>query len=83
MNVRRLGRTPAFDHRRLVERWFRELTTKRLRRGVFRSVPVLVAVIYAFIALNNAGPKPFVWTASVEAIIAKVRRCRAILETAH
>ena len=67
----------------LVERWFRELTTKRIRRGVFRSVPDLVATIYAYIALNNADPKPFVWTASAEAILAKVSRCRAILETAH
>jgi transposase len=67
----------------LVERWFRELTTTRLRRGVFRSVPDLVAVIYAYIALNNADPKPFVWTASAEAILTKVGRCRAILETAH
>ena len=67
----------------LVERWFRELTTKRIRRGVFRNVPDLVATIYAYIALNNADPRPFVWTASVETILAKVRRCRAILETAH
>ena len=67
----------------LVERWFRELTTKRIRRGVFRSVPDLVATIYAYIALNNADPRPFVWTASVEAILAKVMRCRAILETQH
>ena len=67
----------------LVERWFRELTTKRIRRGVFRSVPDLVATIYAYIALNNADPKPFVWTASAEAIVAKVSRCRAILETLH
>jgi transposase len=67
----------------LVERWFRELTTKRIRRGIFRSVPDLVATIYAYIALNNADPRPFVWTASAEAILAKVGRCRAILETAH
>jgi transposase len=67
----------------LVERWFRELTTKRLRRGVFRSVPDLVAAIHDFIDLNNEDPEPFVWTASVEAILAKVKRCRAILETAH
>ena len=66
-----------------TKRWFRELTTKRLRRGVFRSVPDLVATIYAYIAFNNADPKPFVWTASVEATLAKVGRCRAILETAH
>jgi hypothetical protein len=54
-----------------------------MRRGVFRNVPDLVAVIYAYIALNNADPKPFVWTASAEAILAKVGRCRAILEAAH
>jgi transposase len=67
----------------LVERWFRELTTKRLRRGVFHSVPDLVAAIHEFIDLNNEDPKPFVWTASVDDILAKVMRCRAILETAH
>src|ERR1035437_6401331 len=67
----------------LVERWFRELTTKRIRRGVCRRVPDLVAAVYAYIALNNADPKPFVWTASAEAILAKVGRCRAILEAAH
>jgi len=67
----------------LVERWFRELTTKRLRRGVFRSAPDLVTAIHEYIDLNNEDPKPFVWTASVEAILAKVMRCRAILETAH
>ena len=67
----------------LVEHWLRELTTKRLRRGVFRSVPDLVAAIHDFIDLNNEDPEPFVWTASVEAILAKVKRCRAILETAH
>lgn len=64
----------------ITKRWFRELTTKRIRRGAFRSVPDLVATIYAYIAPNNADPRPFVWTASVEAILAKVGRCRAILE---
>jgi transposase len=67
----------------LVERWFRDLTTKRIRRGVFRNVPDLVATIYAYIALNNTDSKPFVWMASAEAILAKVMRCRPILETAH
>ena len=41
----------------LVERWFRELTKKRLRRGVFRSVPDLVAAIYAFIDAQQRGPQ--------------------------
>jgi transposase len=67
----------------LVERWFRELTTKRLRRGVFYSVPDLVTAIHEYIDLNNDDPRPFVWTASVNDILAKVKRCRVILETAH
>ncbi len=67
----------------LIERWFRELTDKRLRRGVFRSVPDLIAAIDAFLAVYNEEPRPFVWTASADAIIAKVSRCRAILETVH
>ena len=66
-----------------MERRFRELTEQRLRRGVFRSVPELVAAIDAFVAAYNDGPKPFVWTASVDAILAKVNRCEAILETHH
>jgi transposase len=67
----------------LVERWFRELSQKRLRRGVFHSVPELIAAIEEFLAVHNDDPKPFVWTASAEAIVAKVSRCRAILETVH
>jgi transposase len=67
----------------LIERWFRELTEKRLRRGVFRSVPDLIAAIDEFLAVYNEEPRPFVWTASADAIIAKVSRCRAILETVH
>jgi len=67
----------------LVERWFRELTDKRIRWGDFRSVADLVGAIHADIALGNANRKPFVWTAPVEAILAKVGRCRAILETVH
>jgi transposase len=67
----------------LVERWFRELTQKRLRRGSFAGVPQLVEAIEEFIRLNNDAPKPFVWTASVQRILEKVGRCKAILETAH
>lgn len=65
----------------LVERWFRELTQKRLRRGVFRSVPELIAAIEGFLASHNQEPKPFVWTASANAIVEKVSRCKVIFET--
>jgi len=56
----------------LVERWFAEITRKRIRRGVFKSVPELVAVIDEFIRLNNQNPKPFVWTKKVEEILEKI-----------
>ena len=67
----------------LVERWFRELTTKRIRRGVFHSVDDLVAAIDTYLRETNKNPKPFVWTASVETILAKIARCKAIFETLH
>ena len=67
----------------LVERWFRELTDKVIRRGVFHSVPDLIAAINAYLTAHNNDPKPFVWTTSAEAIIDKVNRCTAVLETVH
>ena len=67
----------------LVERWFRELTDKRIRRGTFPSVPDLIAAIDEFIAAHNDAPKPFVWTASVEKILEKLSHCKVILETLH
>ena len=63
----------------LVERWFRDLTDKALRRGVFHSVPDLIAAIEAYLTANNDDPKPFIWTASADAILAKVRRGRVAL----
>lgn len=65
----------------MVERWFRELTDKAIRRGVFKSVPDLIAAIEAYLEANNSDPKPFVWTATAEDILAKVRRGRVALET--
>ena len=65
----------------LVERWFGEITRKRIRRGVFRSVPELVAAIEDFIRLNNENPKPFVWTKKVDAILKKVAHCKAVTGT--
>jgi transposase len=67
----------------LVERWFRELTDKAIRRGVFHSVPDLIAAIDRFLAAHNNDPKPFVWTASIDSILEKVGRCKAVLETVH
>jgi hypothetical protein len=66
-----------------VERWFRELTEKRIRRGNFYSVEELIAAIEEYMQNNNRQPKPFVWTASVEKIIEKISRCKVILETVH
>jgi transposase len=64
----------------LVERWFRELTQKALKRGVFVSVPDLERAIAAFLEGWNDEPNPFVWTATVESIMKKVYKCRQALE---
>lgn len=64
----------------LIERWFAELTNKRIRRGSFLSVEDLITAIDEFLAAWNEKPKPFVWTATVESIQAKLARCRQTLE---
>jgi transposase len=64
----------------LVERWFGELTGKRVRRGVFVSVKDLIAAIEDYVAVWNENPKPLVWTATVESILKKLKRCRQTLE---
>lgn len=58
----------------LVERWFAELTNKRIRRGVFRSVKELEAAIREYIAVHNENPKPFVWTRTADQILASIAR---------
>jgi transposase len=63
----------------LVERWFRELTDKALRRGVFHSVPDLITAIEAYLTAHNDEPKPFIWTATADDILAKVARGRVAL----
>lgn len=60
----------------MVERFFRDLTVNRLRRGVFRSVPELVDALEKYIAQHNRDPKPFIWTAKANDILAKVARAR-------
>jgi transposase len=64
----------------LVERWFRDLTQKRIRRGVFKSVTELEQVIMDYVAQHNAAPTAFTWTAKAEHIIAKIRRARSVLD---
>jgi hypothetical protein len=64
----------------LVERWFGELTGKRIRRGSFASVEDLEKAIEEFLAAWNQKPKPFVWTATVDSIVEKLSRCRQTLE---
>jgi transposase len=64
----------------LIERWFAELTNKRIRRDSFHSVDDLIAAIEQFLAVWNQKPQPFVWTATVESILAKLTRCRQTLE---
>ena len=66
----------------LVERWFRELTEKALRRGVFGSVPDLIAAIEEYLDANNDQPKPLIWTASTESILEKIARGRVALNQA-
>ena len=58
----------------MVERFFRDLTTQRLRRGVFTSVPQLIEVIDAYVLHHNQQPKPFIWTAAANDILEKVKR---------
>jgi len=67
----------------LVERWFGELTSKRIRRDSFLSVPDLIAAIEEFLEVWNENPRPFVWTATVESIMAKLSGCRQTLEQIH
>jgi len=61
-----------------VENFFSKMTRQRIRRGVFRSIADLQAAINAYLAEHNASPKPFVWTQSAEAILAKLDRCTVL-----
>jgi hypothetical protein len=58
----------------LVERFFAQITMKRIRRGVFRSVGELEDAIRDYLDQHNADPKPFVWTKTANAVLAKERR---------
>jgi transposase len=58
----------------LVERWFAELTNRRIRRGVFRSVKELESAIREYISVHNEDPKPFLWTKTADQILASIAR---------
>lgn len=65
----------------MVERFFRDITVNRLRRGVFTSVPELIAAIDEYVAHHNANPKPFIWTKSASDILQKVIRANSRLSS--
>jgi transposase len=67
----------------LVERWFAELTNKRIRRGVFRSVKELETAIREYIDVHNENPTPFVWTRTADQILASIARYAQRTLTAH
>lgn len=67
----------------LVERWFAEITRKRIRRGCFKSVADLIQAIQLYIDHNNTNPKPFVWTKRVDQILERVARCKGVSVTEH
>jgi transposase len=67
----------------LIERWFRELTAKRLRRGSFASVPALIAAIEDYLSNHNQNPRVFLWSASVDKILSKIAKCKEALDALH
>jgi transposase len=67
----------------MVERFFAEITRKRIRRGAFKSVPELENAIMEYLEKHNADPKPFIWTKSAGEILEKVARAKQVLESQH
>ena len=65
----------------MVERFFRDITTQRLRRGIFTSVPELIQAIDGYIAHHNMNPKPFIWTKTARDILQKVIRANGHLSS--
>jgi transposase len=67
----------------MVERWFREITDKRLRRGTFANVRSLTNAINHYIQNHNQNPQAFIWTATPESIMKKIVKCKEALGTLH
>lgn len=76
--------TPTFSSwLNLVERWFRELTDKCIRRDSFHHVPHLIEAIMAYLDNHHQNPQVFVWSALVERILAKIAKCKEVLDSLH
>jgi len=67
----------------MVERFFSEITTKQIRRGVFRSTKELEKTIMDFLRIHNENPKIFTWTKDADTILSKVNKCKELLQTGH
>jgi transposase len=67
----------------MVERFFSEITTKKIRRGVFKSVQALIDAIMDFVEKHNENPRIFTWTKDADTILAKVSKCTEALGTGH
>jgi hypothetical protein len=67
----------------MVERWFGEITQKRIRRGTFSSVQSLIKASKEYIENHNQNPQAFVWTATPDRIIQKIAKCKEALGTPH
>lgn len=63
----------------MIERFFRDLSSNRIRRGTCASVRELITAIENYIAQHNREPKPFIWTAQASDILEKVKRAKAML----
>ena len=67
----------------MVERWFREITDKRIRRGSFKNVAELINAITQYLENHNQNPRVFIWSASVERIMTKITKCKEALDSLH
>lgn len=67
----------------MIERWFGEITSKRIRRGSFKNVKELIMSIKQYIKSHNQNPKVFTWTASVDSIMRKISKCKDLLDAPH
>jgi hypothetical protein len=64
----------------MVERFFRDLSERKLKRGVFQSLDELIREVKGYIEVHNKKPKHFIWTASATDILAKVKRARLSMD---
>ncbi len=67
----------------MIERWFREITDKRIRRGTFHNVPELITAIKDYLDNHNQSPQVFVWSAPVARILTKIAKCKEALDALH